>query len=137
MPGWSPEFIGLSGGSKSVSANVTLDVTQGGAREVRIQLPDNVTINQVQGALVGDWEIKPGELLITFLEPVEQSASFVITGEASLPRDGQVDIPLLRLENVERETGGVGVVVLGAGEIKEVSVKTQGLQRADDTEIGE
>ena len=137
MHGGLTQFVGLGEDSTSVSANVTLDVTQGGAREVRIQLPENVTINQVQGALVGDWEMKPGELLITFLEPVEQSASFVITGEASLPRDGQVDIPLLRLENVERETGGVGVDVLGAGEIKEDSVKTQGLQRADASDLGE
>jgi hypothetical protein len=137
MHGGLTQFVGLGEDSTSVSANVTLDVTQGGAREVRIQLPENVTINQVQGALVGDWEMKPGELLITFLEPVEQSASFVITGEASLPREGQVDIPLLRLENVERETGGVGVDVLGAGEIKEDSVKTQGLQRADASDLGE
>jgi hypothetical protein len=91
----------------------------------------------VQGALVADWAMKPGELLVTFLEPVEQSASFVITGEANLPRDGQVDIPLLRLANVERETGGVGVDVLGVGEIKEDSVKTQGLQRADGSDLGE
>jgi len=81
--------------------------------------------------------MKPAGLLITFLEPVEQSASFVITGEANLPRDGQLDIPLLHLANVERETGGIGVDVLGAGEIKEDSVKAQGLQRADASELGD
>ena len=97
----------------------------------------NNHINQVQGALVADWEMKPSGLLITFLEPVEQSASFVITGEANLPRDGQLDIPLLHLANVERETGGIGVDVLGAGEIKEDSVKAQGLQRADASELGD
>jgi hypothetical protein len=131
------QFVGLGEDSTSLSANVTLDVTQGAAKEARIQLPENVTINQVQGALVADWEMKPGELLVTFLEPVEQSASFVITGEANVPRDGQIDIPLLHLANVERETGGVGVDVLGAGEIKEDSVKTQGLQRADASDLGE
>src|SRR6266478_3120203 len=137
MHGALTQFVGLGEDATSISANVTLDVTQGGAKEARIQLPENVTINQVQGALVGDWEMKPGELLITFLEPVEQSASFVITGEANLPRDGQIDIPLLRLAGVERETGGVGVDVLGAGEIKEDSIKTQGFQRADGSDLGE
>ncbi|HWO36243.1 MAG TPA: hypothetical protein VNO32_46225, partial [Candidatus Acidoferrum sp.] len=102
------QFVGLGEDSTSLSANVTFDVTQGSAKDAHIQLPDNVTINQVQGALVADWETKPGELLITFLEPVEQSASFVITGEANIPREGPFDIPLLRLANVERETGGVG-----------------------------
>ena len=137
MHGALTQFVGLGEDSTSLSANVTLEVTQGGAKEAHIQLPENVTINQVQGALVADWEKKPGELLITFLEPVEQSASFVITGEANLPREGQIDIPLLHLANVERETGGVGVDVLGAGEIKEDSVKTQGLQRADASDLGE
>jgi hypothetical protein len=137
MHGTLTQFVGLGEDSTSLSANVTLVVTQGAAKEAHIQLPENVTINQVQGALIADWEMKPGEALITFLEPVEQSASFVITGEASLPRDGQIDIPLLRLAGVERETGGVGVDVLGAGEIKEDSIKTQGFERADGSDLGE
>jgi hypothetical protein len=131
------QFVGLGEDSTSLSANVTFDVTQGAAKDARILLPDNVTINQVQGALVADWEMKPGELLVTFLEPVEQSASFVVTGEVNMAREGAVEIPLLRLANVERETGGVGVDVLGAGEIKDDSVKTQGLQRADGSDLGE
>ena len=137
MRGTLTQFVGLGEDSTSLTANVNLEITQGAAKEARIQLPEHVTINQVQGALVADWEMKPGELLITFLEPVEQSASFVITGEAALPRDGQMDIPLLRLTGTERDTGGVAVDVLGAGEIKEDSVKTQGLERADASDLGE
>src|SRR5882724_3211899 len=131
------QFVGLGEDSTSLSANVTFEVTQGAAKDAHILLPDNVSINQVQGALVADWEMKPGELLVTFLEPVEQSASFVVTGEVNMAREGAVEIPLLRLANVERETGGVGVDVLGAGEIKDDSVKTQGLQRADASDLGE
>src|SRR6202040_2670877 len=131
------QFVGLGEDSTSLTANVNLEITQGAAKEARIQLPEKITINQVLGALVADWEMKPGELLITFLEPVEQSASFVVTGEVNMAREGAVEIPLLRLANVERETGGVGVDVLGAGEIKEDSVKTQGLQRADASDLGE
>jgi hypothetical protein len=137
MRGTLTQFIGLGEDSTSVTANVSYEITQGSAKEVRIQLPDNVTINQVQGALVADWEMKPGELLVTFLEPVEQSASFVLTGEARPPHDGPVDVPLLRLTGVERETGGFGVDILGNGEINEQSVKMQGLERADATDLGE
>jgi len=137
MRGTLTEFVGLGEDSTSVAANVTLDITQGAAKEARIQLPENVTINQVQGALVSDWEMKSGELVITFLEPVEQSARFVITGEARLPRDGAIDVPLLRLTATERDTGGIAVDVLGAGEINDDSVKTQGLERADATDLGE
>ena len=108
---------------------------QGAAREVRIQLPEKVTINQVSGAMVADWEMKNGELAVTFLEPVEHSARFVINGETRLPRDGIIDIPLLRLLNTERDTGGVAVEILGAGEIKDQ--KAQGLEDADATDLGE
>ncbi len=108
---------------------------QGAAREVRIQLPDKVTINQVSGAMIADWEMKNGELAITFLEPVEHSARFVINGEARLPRDGIIDIPLLRLLHTERDGGGVAVEILGAGEIKDQ--KAQGLEDADASDLGE
>jgi len=137
MRGTLTQFVGLGEDSTSLTANVTLEITQGAAKEARIQLPQNATINQVQGALVADWEMKPGELLITFLEPVEQAASFVITGEATLPHDGSMDIPLLRLTGTERDSGGVAVDVLGAGEIKEESIKTQGLERTDASDLGE
>jgi hypothetical protein len=102
---------------------------------VCIQLPEKVTINQVAGAMVADWEMKNGELAITFLEPVEHSTRFVITGETRLGRDGILDIPLLRLLHTEREEGGVAVEVLGAGEIK--GQKTAGLEDADATDLGE
>ncbi len=55
---------------------------------------------------MADWEVKPGELRVTFLEPVEQAASFVINGEAAIPHDGAIDVPLLRLMGTERDTGG-------------------------------
>jgi hypothetical protein len=137
MRGALTQFIGLGEDSTSLAANVSLEITQGAAKEARIELPGKVTINQVQGALVADWEMKPGELRVTFLEPVEQSASFVITGEATLPREGPMDVPLLRLANTERDTGGVAVDVLGAGEIKGDSVIAQGLERTDPSDLGE
>jgi hypothetical protein len=59
----------------------------------------------------------------------------VITGEARLPRDGILAIPLLRLQNTEHDDGGVAVEVLGAGEIK--GLKSEGLEEADATDLGE
>jgi hypothetical protein len=136
MRGTMTQFVGLGEDSTSLTANVSLEITQGAAKEAAIKLPENVTVNQVQGALVADWQMKPGELRVTFLEPVEQSASFVITGEASLPHDGAIDVPVLRLMGAERDAGGLAVDVLGAGEIKEDSVKTQGLERVDASDLG-
>ena len=129
------QLTSLAEDSTSIYAEANFEIVQGAARKVRIQLPEKITINQVSGPMVADWEIKNGELAVTFLEPVEHSARFVISGETRLPRDGIIDIPLLRLLNTERDTGGVAVEILGAGEIKDQ--KTQGLEDADATDLGE
>jgi hypothetical protein len=129
------QLTSLAEDSTSIYAEANFEIVQGAAREVRISLPERVTINQVSGAVVADWEMKDGELVVTFLEPVEHSARFVILGEARLPRDGIIDVPLFRLLNTERETGGVAVEILGAGEIKDQ--KAQGLEDADATDLGE
>ena len=129
------ELAGLGEDTTTVVAEVNVEVTQGAAQEVRIALPDKVTVNQVAGALVADWEMKDGQLAVSFLEPLEQNAKFIVSGETRSPRDGQIEIPLLRLLNAERDTGGVAVEVLGAGEIKQF--KSEGLENADATDLGE
>jgi hypothetical protein len=135
MRGSLTQLLGLGEDSTSINTEVNLEITQGAARVARIQIPDKVTINQVLGAMVADWEVKANELTVTFLESVEQTARFVVTGETRSPREGQIDVPLLRLLNAERETGGVAVEVLGAGEIKDL--KSEGLESADATDLGE
>src|SRR6266481_3855203 len=135
MRGSLTQLLGLGEDSTSINTEVNLEVTQGAARVARMQIPEKVTINQVLGAMVADWEVKANELSVMFLEPVEQTARFVVTGETRSPREGQIEIPLLRLLNVERETGGAAVEVLGAGEIKDL--KSEGLDSADATDLGE
>jgi hypothetical protein len=129
------QLVGLGEESTSVYAEVNLEVVQGAARQARIQCPAGLTINQVLGAMVSDWDTAAGELRVTFLEPVEDNARFVVAGEISLPRDGSIDVPLLRLLDTERDNGGVAVEVLGAGEIKDI--KSQGLERADAAQLGQ
>jgi hypothetical protein len=128
------ELTGLSEDTTSVMADVNVEVTQGAAKEVRLVLPEKLTINSVSGALVGDWEMQDGQLVVTFLEPVEHSAKFTIAAETRSPRDGQIEIPILRLLNAERDNGGLAVEVLGAGEIKEF--KAEGLENADASDLG-
>src|SRR6267143_2454022 len=135
MRGSLTQLLGLGEDSTSINTEVNLEVTQGAARVARIQIPEKVTINQVLGAMVADWEVKANELSVTFLEPVEQTARFVVTAETRSPREGQIEVPLLRLLYAERETGGVAVEVLGAGEIKDL--KFEGLDSADATDLGE
>jgi hypothetical protein len=129
------QLVGLGEDSTQINAEIQIDVLQGTAQEVRLQLPDQFIVNQVSGATVTDWETKPGELIVVFIEPVQQSARFTLSGELRLPRAGKLDVPLIRLPAAERETGGVAVEVLGAGEIKERLAN--GLEEAEAAELGE
>jgi hypothetical protein len=110
-------------------------VLQGIAHDVHLQLPEQFTVNQVAGAMVADWEASGRELTVSFIEPVAQSARFTVSGEIKLPRDGRLDVPLIRLPAAERETGGVAVEVLGAGEMKDQ--QAVGMNEAEAAELGQ
>jgi hypothetical protein len=129
------ELVSLGEDSTTIYAEVNLEVVQGAATEARLQLAENVTVNQVLGPTVADWEMKGGELAVKFLEPIEQNSRFVINGEARLARNGEIEMPLLHLLNTEKDTGGIAVEVLGAGEIKDF--KSHGMEEADASDFGE
>ncbi len=129
------ELVGLGEETSPVSATVRLEIVQGQATSIEVAIADGLVINQVSGALVADWDFKPGTLKVNFLEPVGSQASFGVTGEARVPRDGAVQVPLLRLPAAERETGGIAVEVLGAGEIGER--RPAGLDPADPSDLGD
>ena len=128
-------LVGLAEDVSQVAAAVRLEVLQGLAREVVLALPPGLAINQVNGATVGDWDVTNGMLRVRLLDPVSTETSFVVQGETRAPREGAVAVPLLRVPVAERETGGVAVDVVGAGEISERA--TRGLEPADPSELGE
>ncbi|HEX5890874.1 MAG TPA: hypothetical protein VFY61_19340 [Pyrinomonadaceae bacterium] len=134
MRGVLTQLVGLGEDATQVNAEVQLDVLQGVAQDVHVQLPEQFTINQVSGAMVADWDVKNRDLQVSFIEPVQNSVKFTLSGELRIPRAGKLDVPLIRLPSVERETGGVAVEVLGAGEIKEG--KPSGLEEAEASELG-
>lgn len=129
------QLIGLGEDTTQVNAEVQVNVTQGLANEVVVQLPDKLTVNQVSGAMVADWDVTNNQLKVMFIEPVEKTARFTLSGELQLPRSGKINVPLIRLPAAERETGGVGVEVLGAGEIK--GRQPNGLEDAEAHELGQ
>ncbi|HLE61664.1 MAG TPA: hypothetical protein VI750_00930, partial [Pyrinomonadaceae bacterium] len=129
------ELVGLGEETTQINAEVQLQVLQGLAQDVLVKLPEQFTVNQVSGATIADWYVDSHNLKVTFIEPVENAARFTLSGELRLPRDGKLDVPLIRLPAAERESGGVGVEVLGAGEIKER--QSSGLEEAEAAELGQ
>jgi hypothetical protein len=129
------QLVGLGEETSPVTATVAVDVVQGFAPAVDVAIPDGVVVNQVSGSLVADWDFKPGTLRVGFLEPLQSHTSFTIGAEARTPRDGVITVPIVRLPSAERETGGIAVEVLGAGEIGER--RPTGLDPADPSDLGE
>ena len=129
------QLVGLGEDTSSVTATVRLEIVQGQASSIDVAIADGLVINQVAGALVADWDFRPGTLRVNFLEPVGTRTSFNVSGETRLARDGAVPVPLVRLPGAERETGGVAVEVLGAGEIG--AREARGLDAADPSDLGD
>jgi hypothetical protein len=118
-----------------LSASVRADVVEGSLQEVVLAVPDGVAINEVTGATLATWAVTQDRLRVRLLEPVTTSASFVVTAETRVARDGALTVPLFRMPSAERETGGVAVDILGAGEI--IERRPTGLEPADPSELGD
>lgn len=129
------ELVALGEDASQVTASVRLEVTQGAARDVTVSLPEGLTVNQVAGGDVGDWSASTGVLRVVFLEPVTSEVQFVISAETRAPREGPIAIPLVRVPGAERETGGLAVDVVGAGEI--ARQQPRGLEPADPADLGD
>jgi hypothetical protein len=133
MRGSVMQLVGLGEDAGQITAEVNVEVVHGLASKIALAVPEGVTVNQVSGTNVGDWDVQKGVLTVTFLEPVDAAETVVVTGESRLPRDGTFGIPVLRLTGVERETGGLAVEVVGAGEITDNQLR--GLEPADPKDL--
>jgi hypothetical protein len=129
------EIAGLGEDACQIAATVRIEVVQGLAREISLGIPAGLIVNQVDGPTVADWDASGQRLRVRLLEPAATEASFVVSGEARTPRDGNVTVPIVRVPSAERETGGVAVDVSGAGEISERQAR--GFEAADPSELGE
>lgn len=129
------QVVGLGEDLGQVMASVRVEIVQGLAREIALALPPGLTVNQVDGATVGDWNIEGTTLRVRLLEPAATDVSFVVQGDVRTARDGMVAIPLIRMPSAERETGGVAVDVTGSGEID--GQQARGMDPADTSELGD
>ncbi len=129
------EMVTLGEDASQMIATVRVEVIQGLTREITVALPPGLIVNQVDGATVADWQTGTGTLNVRLLEPVATAVSFVVHAEARSTRDGAIGVPLVRVPSAERETGGIAVDVVGAGEIG--APQTRGFEPADPSELGD
>ena len=129
------ELVALGEDASQITVSVNVEVVQGLARDVVLAIPEGVSVNQVSGATVADWKHESGSLTVSFLEPIATSTSLVVSAEMRAPREGTIAIPIVRMPAAERETGGVAVDVIGAGEITDR--QPRGFDPADPSDLGD
>jgi hypothetical protein len=128
-------LVGLGEELTQVSASVRVDVLSGLLHEVVVATPPSLQVSRVTGTTVADWEsLAPGAVRVRMVEPVAGTATFTVAGEVRSAATGALEVPLIRLRDADRETGGVAVEVLGAGEI--TARKPEGLEPADPSDLG-
>ena len=76
-----------------ITTSVRADVKRGSTRGIALTIPAGVTVNQVSGATVADWNQQANTLIVSFLEPLTTTASIVITSETRMPREGRSGHP--------------------------------------------
>src|SRR5262245_20910910 len=91
------QLVGLGEDACQVSAAVRVEILQGLARDVTLQIPRGLVVNQVNGPTVADWESAGGVLRVSLLEPAAAEASFVVVGDARTAREGTVAVPIVRM----------------------------------------
>ena len=129
------QLVALGEETSQITASVRIEILQGIARDIVLATPSGVAINQVSGASVADWKHDAGSLTVSFLEPIATTTSLVVAAETRAPREGSVSVPIIRMPGAERETGGVAVDVIGAGEI--VERQPRGFDPADPSDLGD
>lgn len=107
-------LIGVSEGVLVGSSAVHYSILHAGVETLRFSLPEDVTLLDIKGKGVGEWQVAEGggrktvDVALNF--EAEGAYSLVVDYERSIPEGGgQISIPDLQLAGVERVKGWVGV----------------------------
>lgn len=99
---------------------VTFNILHTAVHELKLEVPDGVSVLTVTGPNVQDWRVgdrqgEKRELLVVLRGEALGAVAINITYER--PGLDQLEIPIIRAKNVEREKGFIGVVAISNLEI--------------------
>ncbi len=125
-------------GHLGLRSQVRIDVLRGAAESVRMRLPRDVNILEVQGDAIG-WNVDRSndEQLVTVRgsEPWTEAFDLDIHYEHLFDKDAtEVTVPALSIDDIVRETGNIGIAARGNVEIKPSPV-IEGVTRMDPSEL--
>jgi hypothetical protein len=117
---------------------VDYSILQSGVQELRILVPDDISVTSVEGSDLASWEVRDEEgvkVLHAFLGyKVQNACTLNILYDRSMGKTSAVvEVPRLRLLDVEREKGTYGIEVLTNVEVS--LEKLESMAQIDATEL--
>ncbi len=121
----------------SIRSQFTYSILHSGVDEIRIKIPENVTVLNAAGGDVQDWKIlqaKTGNILSVQLNrKVKGTEMITVTSEFSYKNEPATAAPILRSAGVEREEGSIAIEAKSNVEI--ALKETKGLRKVDVKEL--
>ena len=116
-------LIGLAEGLMQCRSLVQYSILHAGVKKLSVSVPDGVTVVDVSGQGIRDWSLSKvgGRNQIDVELNFEAKGAYTLTVDYEAPLSegsGQVSVPDLRVNNVERVKGWVGIDARSSVEIK-------------------
>ncbi len=120
-----------------VATNLALEVLRSPIRQVNLLLEPGQILHAVSGKGLKTWRIVRGpggpgtadRLEVVFVEPLQGRADLTIEAEMPRDKDGEVGIPIARVEGAVRFRGTVGI--LSRPEVRVTALAAEGARRLD------
>ncbi len=116
-------LVGVAEGLLSVRSTIQYSILHAGVEKLSVSVPESATILDVRGQGIRDWSVsrKEGRSVIDVALNFEAKGSYtlIVDYESRLPEgSGQVTVPDLRVDGVERVKGWVGIDARSSLELK-------------------
>lgn len=116
-------LVGVAEGLMSVRSTIQYSILHAGVEKLSVSVPETATILDVRGQGIRDWSVskKEGRANIDVALNFEAKGAYtlIVDYETRLPEgSGQVTVPELRVNGVERVKGWVGIDARSSLELK-------------------
>ena len=109
-------LVAVAEGILICTESVDFNILHTAVKELKLTVPEGVSVLEVIGRNVHDWRVDKGQLVV--LPRGEVIGPYNLRISYEMQSAGAVEIPVLRADGVEREKGFVGVIALANVEIK-------------------
>lgn len=130
-------LISIGEGQLIASSNYVFEIVQGETSEIKVVFPNDISVINVYGNNISNWKVDEGkkekQLIITLVKPISDYYNCTVSYEKSMGKTSfETELPIGIVQNIERETGFVGVEAR-----TNVEIETKSIDNATQIDIKE